>query len=156
MSFACLCRPALLVLTGRVTATAAQAQSSDTIALRLPSSLRITDSATAARPASHLSAEWKVDRPVRVRYCPEPVYPRALAQYGFSGHVVLVFVVGTSGRAEMDDLVISETAHEGFIGAARHTISKCRFDPAEKSGRPVRYLVEQRINFLQRPTANSP
>jgi TonB family protein len=143
--------PALLSIVTLLTVTAAHAQSKDSLPLRMPSLTRVTRPASAVRPPSHVSVESKVDRPVRVRYCPEPVYPSALARYGFAGDVVLVFVVDTSGRAEINDLVVSEFSHPGFVQSARRIIAKCRFDPAVKSGRPVRYLVQQRIRFRQGP-----
>lgn len=133
-----------------LSASVGQAQSSDTLSLRLPSMELIVDSATAAIPASHRSVERKVDRPVRVIYCPEPRYPVALAAYGFSGEVILNFVVDTLGLAELKDLVVVEASNIGFVEASRRTIAKCRYGPATKSGRPVRFLVQQQINFSLR------
>jgi TonB family protein len=129
----------------------AHAQTADTLSLRTPSFLLVADSASNAMPASHRSAAAKVDRPVRVRYCPEPAYPTALGQYGFGGRVVLRFVVDTSGLAELDDIVVSETSNPGFVESARRTVAKCRYDPARRDGRPVRFLVMQPIRFVPHP-----
>jgi TonB family protein len=84
-----------------------------------------------------------------VQYCPEPIYPSALAEYGFSGRVVLRFVVDTLGRPELQDLVVSQVSHEGFVEAARRAVAKCRYRPAERAGRPVRRVVTQGVSFRQ-------
>jgi TonB family protein len=127
------------------------AQSADTLSLRPPPLSLVDDAASSAMPASHRSVAEKVDRPVRVRYCPDPVYPSALGQYGFGGRVVLQFVVDTLGLAELGDIVVSETSHPGFVESARRMVGKCRYDPAKPAGRPVRYLVAQPITFIPHP-----
>jgi outer membrane biosynthesis protein TonB len=127
-------------------ASLAKAQSSDTLSLRIAPMELITDSSSPT-PASHQSAEEKVDQPVRVIYCPEPAYPTALGNYGFGGHVILRFVVDTLGLAELEDLVVFEASNIGFIETSRRAIAKCRYRPARKAGKPVRLLVEQRILF---------
>jgi outer membrane biosynthesis protein TonB len=123
------------------------AQTLDTLPFRVTPMEHVPDSATKPMPASHRSAEENVDQPVRVIYCPEPSYPTALGEYGFGGQVNLVFVIDTSGFAELQDLVVSEASHNGFIGAARRAIAKCRYRPAQKAGRPVHFLVQQRVVF---------
>jgi outer membrane biosynthesis protein TonB len=128
----------------------AAAQTTDTIPLRFPPLSQIGDSAAETMPPSHKSAAKQVDRPVRVRYCPEPSYPTGLAEYGFAGHVIVRFVVDTLGYPEVEHLVVWEASHPGFVPAARRTVAKCRFLPAEKDGRPVRLLVQQRISFRLR------
>jgi TonB family protein len=143
--------PALAVAIGLTLVGDVYAQSHDTLSLRAPSLSLVVDSASTAVPASHRTAAEKVDRPVRVRYCPEPAYPTALGQYGFGGRVVLRFVVDTSGLAELDDIVVSETSNPGFVESARRTVAKCRYDPAMRDGRPVRFLVMQPIRFVPHP-----
>jgi TonB family protein len=76
-----------------------------------------------------------------------PSYPGALAAFGFSGHVTLRFVVDTLGFPEMEDLVVWEASNQGFVQAARRAVAKCRYIPAEQAGRPVRFLVQQRVVF---------
>lgn len=138
------------IVIGMLQAALAQAQDPDTLSLRITPMELVTDSATEAMPASHRSAMENVDQPVRVIYCPEPRYPTALADYGFGGHVNLQFVIDTLGFAELQDLVVSEASNMGFVGGARRAIAKCRYRPAEKAGRPVRFLVQQRIVFRAR------
>lgn len=130
----------------------AQAQNADTLSLRAPRLSLVVDSASSAMPASHRSVAENVDRPVRVRYCPDPVYPSALGQYGFGGRVVLQFVVDTMGLAEVGDLVVSGISHPGFVESARRWVGKCRYQPAEVAGRPVRFLVAQPVVFIPSPS----
>jgi TonB family protein len=137
------------ILIGLLQASLAQAQSNDTLSLRITPMEFVTDSTAQASPSSHRSAEKNVDRPVRVIYCPQPTYPRALADYGFEGRVVLRFVVDTTGAAELEDLVVREASHIGFVDAARRAVRKCRYQPAERAGLPVRFLVQQRVRFRQ-------
>jgi outer membrane biosynthesis protein TonB len=140
------------VFVGLLQAPLVQAQGPDTLSLRITPMQLVTDSANDTMPASHRSAEDNVDQPVRVIYCPEPSYPTALADYGFGGHVNLQFVIDTLGFAELEDLVVSEASHIGFVGAARRAIAKCRYRPAQKAGRRVRFLVQQRVVFrVQNP-----
>ncbi len=135
-----------LVLT-LLPATFGQAQSSDTLSLRITPIELIVDSSTAAMPASHRSVEKNVDQWVRVIYCPVPRSPTALAEYGVGGQVILRFVVDTMGLAELEDLVVVEASNSGFIEASRRAMAKCRYRPARKAGRPVRSVVQQRIHF---------
>jgi hypothetical protein len=138
---------AILIAVLRVSLT--QAQGFDTLTLRNPPMELITDSARPPRPASHHTVQKDADEPVHVLYCPAPSYPSALADFGFAGHVELEFVVDTLGLAEMDDLFVAEASHIGFVQSARRAISKCRYRPAKKAGRPVRQLVQQRVVWRQ-------
>jgi Gram-negative bacterial TonB protein C-terminal len=137
------------ILIGMLQTSWAQAQGPDTLSLHIPPMALVTDSARASRPASHRTVEKGADEPVQVLYCPNPSYPIALGVYGFGGHVSMEFVVDTSGLAEMGDLFVAEATHIGFVPAARRAIGKCRYRPAQKAGRPVRYLVQQRVVFRQ-------
>jgi outer membrane biosynthesis protein TonB len=139
----------LAVLLGLLYASAAQGQQNDALSLRIPPLTPISDSATEAMPPSHRSAVGDVDRPVRIIYCPQPGYPRALADYGFEGYVELRYVVDTTGLAELQDLVVVEASHIGFVDSARRAIAKCRYRPAMRNGRTVRFLCQQRVVFRQ-------
>jgi outer membrane biosynthesis protein TonB len=141
----------LIVLQPSVT----QAQDSDVLSLYIPPLALVSDSITETMPASHRSVSKDADQPVRVLYCPEPRYPRGLGDYGFGGQVDLRFVVDTLGLAELEDLVVSEVSHVGFVDAARRAISKCRYKPASKAGRAVRVLVQQRVVFRIRSSEST-
>jgi hypothetical protein len=65
--------------------------------------------------------------------------------------VDFIFVVDTSGRAELEDLIVVEASNAGFIAPARRAIAKCRYDPARQQGRPVRIRVQQGISFQPPP-----
>jgi outer membrane biosynthesis protein TonB len=66
---------------------------------------------------------------------------------GLEGRVAFRFVVDTFGRPELQDMVMVEASHQGFVPAARRTVSKCRFDPATHQGRRVRIVVQQGVVF---------
>jgi hypothetical protein len=58
-----------------------------------------------------------------------PVYPSALAEYGFTGRVDFRFVVDTLGRPELQDMGVLEATNEGFVEPARRAFAKCRYRP---------------------------
>jgi hypothetical protein len=110
------------------------------------------DSVDATMPASHRAVLQGPKSRVRRLYCPPAMYPTALWQYGFSGRVAFRFVVDTLGRPELQDMVVEEATHQGFVPAARRTIAKCRYDAVTAEGRRVRALVRQGINFRRDST----
>ena len=125
----------------------AQAQGPDTLPFRASFTEHIRSAAGDSMPASHRAAYGPVDQPVAVLYCPSPQYPTELAAFGFDGEVDVQFVVDSIGRAELDDLLVVEASHPGFIGPVRRAIAKCRYRPAQKAGRPVRFLVRQLVRY---------
>jgi TonB family protein len=124
-----------------------EAQGADTLPFRTSSAAGIPSPQRDSMPASHRSAVDSVDQPVAVLYCPPPQYPPELAAFGFDGVVDVQFVVDTSGRAELEDLVIKEASHPGFVISVRRAIAKCRYRPAQRAGDPVRQLVQQRVDY---------
>lgn len=76
-----------------------------------------------------------------------PQYPAALRAGKVSGEVVVEFVVGTGGRAEMDTFgVVSSDAQE-FVEAVRTAVAQARFVPAVREGRVVRQVVQLPVSF---------
>ena len=61
---------------------------------------------------------------------------------GLSGRFAAQFVVGIDGRIEEGSLLILLAAPARLEGPAREFIRECRFDPAQRGGRPVRQLVQ--------------
>jgi TonB family protein len=114
----------------------AHAQETHSLTLIEPPAAHV-DSARSGMPASHRSAAEHIDRPVECRYCPPAIYPTALYEHGLQGRVVFRFVVDTLGLVESEDMVVVEASNAGFIRAARRAVSKCRYRPAERLGRPV-------------------
>jgi TonB family protein len=74
-------------------------------------------------------------------------YPPALRQAGVTGHVVLEFVIDTTGRVDSTTLRVLETTHDAFTAPARATILGGRFRPGRVRGIKVRVLAEQRLDF---------
>jgi TonB family protein len=125
----------------------AQGQASDSLVLQVGPLSVVKDSAREAMPPSHRSALGEVDRPVAVNFCPSPNYPSSLAAQGIGGTVSLRFVVDTLGIPEAEDVVVVEASHHEFIRSAERAVAKCRFRPAQRAGRPVRRVVQQRVVF---------
>lgn len=125
----------------------AGAQGADSLPLRASSTAHIPNPSGDSMPASHRSASDSVDQPAAVLYCPSPRYPTELVAFGFDGEVDVQFVIDTAGRAELDDLLVIEASHPGLIGPVRRAMAKCRYRPAKKDGRPVRFLVRQQVRY---------
>jgi TonB family protein len=81
---------------------------------------------------------------------PEPRYPTILQQVGVEGHVLLRFVVDTTGRVDKGSIEVVEASDEQFIRPARESVIRARFRPALMSGSPVRQLAEQSMRFAIR------
>ncbi len=74
-------------------------------------------------------------------------YPNALRQAGVEGHVILEFVIDTTGRADSTTLRVIEATHDAFITPARKTILGGGFRPGRVRGTKVRVLAQQRLDF---------
>jgi outer membrane biosynthesis protein TonB len=126
----------------------ARAQGPDsTLRFRTSFTEQIPGVAWDSMPDSHRSAGGPVDQPAAVLYCPPPQYPTELAAFGFDGEVDVQFVIDTTGRAELEDLLVTKASHPGFIRPVRRAMAKCRYRPAHKDGRPVRFLVRQLVRY---------
>lgn len=68
-------------------------------------------------------------------------YPSRLRWAGIEGQVVVAFIIGTDGRAEMNHVEVLSASHPGFIDAAMEGIRRMRFRPAELDGVRVRVRV---------------
>jgi TonB family protein len=78
---------------------------------------------------------------------PQPKYPPVLRDAGISGYVVIRFIVDTIGRVEQPSIKVILSTHDGFIEAARESVTAAVFHPARWGQRPVRQLAEQPIRF---------
>jgi protein TonB len=77
---------------------------------------------------------------------PKPFYPSQARQRGMEGVVVLAVRVSAQGRTE----TVSIKRSSGFAlldNAARKSVSKWRFVPAQQSGRAVAALVDIPIRY---------
>ena len=61
--------------------------------------------------------------------------------------MVARFVVDSAGRVAPGSLEIVRATHELFADAVRVALERTRFVPAERAGRPVAQLVEERFGF---------
>ncbi len=68
-------------------------------------------------------------------------YPSGLMWRGIEGEVVVAFIIGVDGRAEMNHVEVLSATNDGFIAAALQGIRRMRFRPAELDGRRVRVRV---------------
>lgn len=76
-----------------------------------------------------------------------PAYPSRLSNAGVEGEVFARFVVDTTGRIEAPTIEIQQASHALFGEAVRRWLTHNRYSPALAGGRPVRQLVQQRIEF---------
>ncbi|HET7463530.1 MAG TPA: energy transducer TonB [Longimicrobium sp.] len=68
-------------------------------------------------------------------------YPPILKFNGVEGQVVVAFIIGTDGRAEMNHVEVLSASNPQFIQAALEGLRRMRFRPAELDGVRVRVRV---------------
>jgi periplasmic protein TonB len=78
---------------------------------------------------------------------PVPRYPDSFRAAGIEGSVTLLFVIDTTGRADLSSIRVRHTDSDLFTASAREALERSRFRPAEIGGRKVRMLVEQPFVF---------
>ncbi|MBI1967803.1 MAG: energy transducer TonB [Gemmatimonadetes bacterium] len=86
------------------------------------------------------------ERPERLSG-PPLVYPDLLRQAGIQGQVVVEAIIDTTGRVEANSVKIILSPHSGFDQSAKNMVLKSLYRPARVSGRAVRVLIRQPINF---------
>src|SRR3954468_25033188 len=64
-----------------------------------------------------------------------PRYPESLRAAGIDGRVLVQFTVDTTGRVDMDHIVVLQSTHELFTRAVRDALAGFRFNPAQVAGR---------------------
>jgi len=80
-----------------------------------------------------------------------PVYPSELAALGTEGQVQASFVVEVNGRVDTTTIRVVYSDDPRFTESVITALSEMRFRPAQKGGKAVRQLVEQRFNFRIAP-----
>ncbi|HEX6749478.1 MAG TPA: energy transducer TonB [Longimicrobium sp.] len=75
-------------------------------------------------------------------------YPGWLMDRGVEGQVVVAFIIGVDGRAEMNHVQVLSASHRDFIPAAMRGLRRMRFRPAELDGRRVRVRVSLPLVWL--------
>ena len=76
-----------------------------------------------------------------------PEYPHSLRAAMVEGHVLVQFVVDTTGRVEPNSFKVFVSTHPLFAESARRWLARTRYYPAQIYGRPVRQWVQQQIAF---------
>jgi TonB family protein len=77
----------------------------------------------------------------------QPYYPDSLKANKISGHVLLEFVVDTSGNVEQETIGVVLSTHPRFAESARNAVWRAAFIPAIRQGRRVRQLVQLPVQF---------
>lgn len=82
---------------------------------------------------------------VDFRTCAKPAWPDGAIAANRTGTVQLEFKVGKDGQVK-DSSVIHTSGHADLDEAARIGISKCRFKPATKAGKP--FEIKQKVQYV--------
>src|SRR6185437_1417977 len=78
---------------------------------------------------------------------PAPRYPDMLRSAGAEGDVLVQFVVGTDGRADMSTFKVLKTSHDLFTAAVRGALAQMHWVPADVGGHAVKQLVQMPFQF---------
>jgi len=76
-----------------------------------------------------------------------PMYPEESRTLNRDGTVILRFVIGVDGKAEMADLRVIFATNKYFLNAVMAALPRMKFYPAEIGGRKVRQLVQMPFAF---------
>ncbi len=79
---------------------------------------------------------------------PLPLYPDSLFTARGAGRVEVQFVVGPSGRVQMNTFGVVATTHRQLGDAVRRSLEGAVYVPATRAGRPVAQLVLLPYEFL--------
>lgn len=88
----------------------------------------------------------QLDKPLRPLMCMKPIYPPQARQRGIEGFVELAFIITPEGKVIDIEVVRSEPG-EVFVSVARTAVSRWRFSPPLKEGKPVATRARQVIRF---------
>lgn len=80
-----------------------------------------------------------------------PVYPPDLEARGVEGHVIVRFVVDSTGLVDLASVMTVEATSPEFDRAVRAAMPRMKFRPAKVGERPVRQLAEQLFRFEVAP-----
>ncbi len=79
-----------------------------------------------------------------------PDYPAALARAGVTGHVVVEFLIDSTGTVDVGTLRVVESTDARFTEAVRGSLPALRFTPALRGERAVGVTVRQPYVFARR------
>jgi protein TonB len=113
-----------------------------------PPCFRLCGSGDAAGDTSSTPLWSGADLAMRLRQPPTPPrYPEALRAAGVEGTVVIRFAVDTGGSVDPASIEVISSTHELFTAAARQTLLRLRFFPAEVGGRKLRATALMPFQF---------
>lgn len=76
-----------------------------------------------------------------------PPYPPSMLEQRKEGHVVIQYVIDSTGKADLSSVTIMQSTHDEFANSVKSTLPFMRFRPAKMGGRKVRQLVQQLFSF---------
>jgi protein TonB len=117
------------------------------IALVLATCLHTSVSQAQGADTAQTFLEFQVERPVRVKAVTSPVYPDRLRAGRVEGQVIVQFVVGEDGTAQMNTFKTLKSTDNAFTESVKRAVRSSLFFPAEIGGRKVRQLVQQPFLF---------
>ena len=74
-----------------------------------------------------------------------PAFPKELEKAGVSGEATVAFIISAQGVP--GQIQVTKATHRGFADAAAKSVTKWRFKPAIKDGKPVNCVMERPIVF---------
>lgn len=76
------------------------------------------------------------------------LYPLRLKFRGIQGEVLVAFIIGVDGRAEMESVQVLSASNPGFVRSALEGLKRMRFRPAELDGTRVRVRASLPIAWV--------
>jgi len=86
-----------------------------------------------------------LDNTPRTRYQPAPAYPSRAKMDGLTGSVEVSFVVNEFG--EVRNVRVIASSDPVFVEETIKAVSRWRFEPGRKEGRPVAFRMRQPLSF---------
>jgi Gram-negative bacterial TonB protein C-terminal len=83
-----------------------------------------------------------------------PIYPRDLLAIGAEGLVQAIYVVDSTGVVDTTTIQVVRSDDPRFTESVRTALGQARFRPAQRGGKTVRQLVEQKFRFLIVPASD--
>ena len=101
--------------------------------------------ASAAAPSGGSAASKAADVPARPIYSPDVEYTAEARAAKFEGSCIVRLTVGIDGKPS--DVVVTKEVGMGMDERAVETVSKWKFEPARRHGRPVPTRVNLTLHF---------
>jgi len=76
------------------------------------------------------------------------LYPYRFRVHGTQGEVVMMFIIGTDGRAELETVQVISTTNPEFVEPTLKGLARMRFRPAELDGVPVRVRATLPVTWV--------